>query len=148
MVAVDVCAVCLIAAAQVGIALGTCCQQQNENRHPHPTHHRPTFDRVAWSPGAACYAFDMLPALIVGLLTGWYLGLRAGIIAGLVTAGAMLVAQFVPGLSLLVYGLVVAWSAAVYFLGTKITKRTLGGGLLGNLGTQVRSLTNKLFGRK
>jgi hypothetical protein len=68
----------------------------------------------------------MLPALIVGALTAWYLGLRAGIIAAVVTAVAMLVAQFVPGLTLAVYALVVAWSAAVYFLGAKITNRIKG----------------------
>src|ERR1041384_3069120 len=38
----------------------------------------------------------MLPALIVGALTAWYLGLRAGIIAAVVTATALLVAMFVP----------------------------------------------------
>lgn len=73
----------------------------------------------------------MLPALIVGALTAWYLGLRAGIIAAIVTAAAMLVAMFVPGANLVVYGLVIAWSAAVYFLGSRITERTKGPSILG-----------------
>jgi len=68
----------------------------------------------------------MLPALIVGGLTAWYLGLRAGIIAAVVTAAALLVAAIVPipGITIAIYALVVAWSAAVYFLGSKITERT------------------------
>jgi hypothetical protein len=70
----------------------------------------------------------MLPALIVGALTAWYLGLRAGIIAAAVTAAALLVAMFVPipGITLAIYALVLAWSAAVYFLGGKITQRAQG----------------------
>jgi len=57
----------------------------------------------------------MLPALIVGALTAWYLGLRAGIIAAVVTAAALLIAMFVPipGITLAIYALVVAWSAAL-----------------------------------
>ncbi|MBA3503379.1 MAG: hypothetical protein M4D80_39540 [Myxococcota bacterium] len=70
----------------------------------------------------------MLPALIVGALTAWYLGLRAGVIAAIVTAVAMLVATFIPGANLVVYALVIAWSAAVYFLGGKITERQRGKG--------------------
>ncbi len=73
----------------------------------------------------------MLPALIVGALTAWYLGLRAGVIAAIVTAAAMLVATFIPGATLVVYALVVAWSAAVYFLGGKITERAKGPSILG-----------------
>lgn len=70
----------------------------------------------------------MLPALIVGALTAWYLGLRAGVIAAAITAAALLVAMFVPvpGITLAIYALVVAWCAAVYFLGAKITQRTTG----------------------
>jgi hypothetical protein len=73
----------------------------------------------------------MLPALIVGALTAWYLGLRAGVIAAIVTAVAMLIATFVPGANLVVYALVIAWSAAVYFLGGKITERAKGPSMLG-----------------
>jgi len=81
----------------------------------------------------------MLPALIVGALTAWYLGLRAGIIAAIVTAVAMLVAMFIPGASLVVYALVIAWSAAVYFLGSKITQRTTGPGMLSGLAGQANA---------
>ena len=71
----------------------------------------------------------MLPALIVGGLTAWYLGLRAGIIAAIVTAAALLIATLVPvpGITLTIYALILAWSAAVYFLGAKLTQNPRSG---------------------
>jgi hypothetical protein len=89
----------------------------------------------------------MLPALIVGALTAWYLGLRAGIIAAVVTAAALLIAMFVPipGITLAIYALVVAWSAAVYFLGAKITQRTTTPGWLSQAAGQATSWVNKLI---
>lgn len=64
----------------------------------------------------------MLAALVVGGLTAWYLGMRAGVIAAIATAAALIVAAFVPGVNLAVYALVIAWSAALYFLGPKMGK--------------------------
>ena len=64
----------------------------------------------------------MLPALIVGALTAWYLGVRIGVIVAVATAIALLAANFVPGLNLTVYALVIAWCAALYFFGPKISK--------------------------
>ena len=64
----------------------------------------------------------MLPALIVGALTAWYLGLRVGVVVAVVTAAALLAATFVPGMTLTVYALVIAWAAALYFFGPKISK--------------------------
>jgi hypothetical protein len=89
----------------------------------------------------------MVPALIVGLLTAWYLGMRAGIIAAIVTAAALLVAQFVPipGLSLAIYALVIAWSAAVYFLGSKISNRVKGPGMFSVVTGQASSWFKKTF---
>jgi len=89
----------------------------------------------------------MLPALIVGALTAWYLGLRAGIIAAVLTAAALLIAMFVPipGITLTIYALVVAWSAAVYFLGAKITQRTTGPGWLTGVTGQATSWARKLM---
>lgn len=88
----------------------------------------------------------MLPALIVGALTAWYLGLRAGIIAAAVTAAALLVAMFVPipGITLAIYALIVAWSVAVYFLGAKITQRMTGPGWLSGAAGQAASWIRKL----
>lgn len=64
----------------------------------------------------------MLPALIVGGLTAWYLGVRLGVIVAVATAAALLIAAFVPGMSITIYALVVAWCAALYFFGPKISK--------------------------
>jgi flagellar biosynthesis component FlhA len=89
----------------------------------------------------------MLAALIVGALTAWYLGLRAGIIAAAVTAVALLVAMFVPvpGITLAIYTLVIAWSAAVYFLGAKITQRTSSPSWLSGMTGQASSWVRKLI---
>jgi len=89
----------------------------------------------------------MLPALIVGALTAWYLGLRAGIIAAVVTAAALLLAMFVPvpGITLAIYALIVAWSAAVYFLGAKITQRTTSPSWLTGVAGQATSWVHKLI---
>jgi len=66
----------------------------------------------------------MLVALIVGGLTAWYLGLRAGIIAAIAAAAALFVAAIlpIPGVTITVYALIVAWVAAVYFLGARLTQ--------------------------
>jgi hypothetical protein len=92
----------------------------------------------------------MLPALIVGGLTAWYLGLRAGIIAAVVTAAALLIATFVPipGVTIAIYALIIAWSAAVYFLGSKITERTTkrtGPSWLDGVAGQATSWARKLM---
>lgn len=92
----------------------------------------------------------MLPALIVGALTAWYLGLRAGLVAAGVTFGALLAANFVPGLSLAVYALVLAWSGALYFLGPKLSASAKKGGrpnwlrgVTGPAGTWARKFMSK-----
>ena len=93
----------------------------------------------------------MLAALVVGALTAWYLGMRAGLIAAGVTFGALIVAGFVPGLTLAVYALVLAWSAALYFLGAKIataSKKGGGGGWLGGMTGQATSWARKLIRKR
>jgi hypothetical protein len=92
----------------------------------------------------------MLPALIVGALTAWYLGLRAGIIAAGVTLGALIVAGFVPGLTIAVYALVLAWSAALYFLGPRISASSKKGspGWLGGLTGQASAWARKLMSKR
>ena len=104
-----------------------------------------------------CYADFMLAALVVGALTAWYLGLQAGVIAAIATAVALILAAVVPGLTLAVYTLVIAWSAALYFLGPKMSKGkglkdnsggTAGvlGGLMGAAG-QASSWVKKRLGK-
>ena len=97
----------------------------------------------------------MIPAIIVGGLTAWYLGLRLGVIIAVVTAVALIVATFVPGLTLTVYALVAAWSAGLYFFGAKISKATgqrgMFGGALGGLNSgvnQASAWAKKVLGRK
>jgi hypothetical protein len=89
----------------------------------------------------------MLPALIVGALTAWYLGLRAGIIAAAVTLASLIVADFVPvpGVKLAIYALVLAWSGAVYFLGGKITQRTAQPSWFSGVSGQAQSLVRKFL---
>lgn len=92
----------------------------------------------------------MLPALIVGALTAWYLGMRAGLIAAGVTFGALVLSSFVPGLTLAVYALVLAWSAALYFLGPKMSASAGkgGGGLLGGARSQAMAWARKLMSKR
>ena len=97
-----------------------------------------------------CYRDFMLAALIVGALTAWYLGLRTGIIVAAVTAAALLVAMFVPipGITLAIYALIVAWSAAVYFLGARITQRTTTPGWMSNVTGQATLWARNLMKKK
>lgn len=93
----------------------------------------------------------MLAALIVGGLTAWYLGLRAGVIAAIATAAALIASAFVPGLTLAVYALVIAWSAALYFLGAKISQKKPGAafgvtGAVTGVASQVSAWAKKLMG--
>jgi hypothetical protein len=92
----------------------------------------------------------MLPALIVGALTAWYLGLRAGLIAAGVTFGSLILASFVPGLTIGVYALVLAWSAALYVLGPKISASAKrgGGGVLGGVTGQAMAWARKLMSKR
>ncbi len=90
----------------------------------------------------------MLPALIVGALTAWYLGLRIGAVAAVATAIALLVAIFVPGMSITVYALVVAWCAALYFFGPKMSKasgKPTMSNLFGSPFTQAQAWVKKLW---
>lgn len=91
----------------------------------------------------------MLPALIVGALTAWYLGIRPGVIAAAVTAVALLIAMFlpVPGITLAIYALIIAWCVAMYFLGAKITQRVNGPGWLQGLTGQATEWARKLTKR-
>jgi len=90
----------------------------------------------------------MLPALIVGALTAWYLGIRIGVIVAIAVAAALLLAAFVPGMSITVYALVIAWAAALYFFGPKISKASGKSSLLGGTFGQATAWARKFMGRK
>jgi hypothetical protein len=81
----------------------------------------------------------MIPAVIVGALTAWYLGLRIGVMVAIATAVALLVATVIPGMTITVYALVIAWAAAMYFFGPKIAKASGKGSLFGSVGATVGS---------
>ncbi len=59
-------------------------------------------------------------ALVVGGVTGWYLGVRAGVLAAAMSAIGLLIAMFVPGTSLPVYVAIGLWLAALYVIKTKL----------------------------
>jgi hypothetical protein len=97
----------------------------------------------------------MFAALVVGALTAWYLGLNLGIVVAAVTAAALFVGMFIPGLNLAVYALIVAWCAALYFFGPKISKATgkkgfVGSTMGGAMGaySQAKSWLDKKLGGK
>ena len=83
----------------------------------------------------------MIPALIVGGYTAWFLGLRTGVIAAVSVAVGLLVAGFVPvpGISLVVYALILGWCGALFFFGRKMaggsTQRSAAAGIVGELGS-------------
>jgi hypothetical protein len=92
----------------------------------------------------------MLPALIVGVYTAWHLGLRAGVVAAAVTAAAMLLAVFVPipGITLAIYAVVIAWCAAMHFLGGKIGEHAQAPGWLSELTGEAMNWARKLTKRR
>jgi hypothetical protein len=93
----------------------------------------------------------VIAALIVGGLTAWYLGLRVGMIVAGITAVALIVASVVPGMSLAIYALVLAWSAALYFFGSKISKASGKTSMFGSVGgsiVQAREWAKRALNRK
>jgi len=93
----------------------------------------------------------MLAALIVGALSAWYLGLRIGVITAIATAVALIVATFVPGMTMTIYALVIAWCAALYFFGPKISKasgKTSMSSVFGSPFAQASSWVKRQLGRK
>ena len=62
----------------------------------------------------------ILLALVVGGITAWYLGVRIGVAAAIVSAVALLVSMFVPGTALPVYVLLGLWLAGLWVVKTKI----------------------------
>jgi len=91
-----------------------------------------------------------MAALIVGALTAWYLGLRLGIIVAVIAFAALLIANFVPGMTLTVYALVIGWAAALYFFGPKISKasgKTSMSSVFGSPFAQAQLWAKGLFNR-
>ena len=84
----------------------------------------------------------MIAAVIIGLLTAWYLGVRAGVVAAVVSALALVVAMVVPGATWTVYLLLGGYVVMLYALGGRLTGRS--GGAVGEWGQQAARWTAKL----
>jgi hypothetical protein len=59
-------------------------------------------------------------ALVVGGLTGWYLGIRAGLISAAVSAVALAIATVVPPVAISIYALLAVWCLGVYLVKGKL----------------------------
>ncbi len=62
----------------------------------------------------------IIGALLIGLLTAYYFGIKPGIIAAGVSGLLFLIASIVPGASLTVYGVVVVFIVAVCLVGPRM----------------------------
>jgi hypothetical protein len=63
----------------------------------------------------------ILAALFIGLLTAYYFGIRAGSAAAVTSLGLFLLVAFMPGVKLLVYGLVASALVALFIVGPRTT---------------------------
>lgn len=66
----------------------------------------------------------ILAAIVIGLITAYYLGLKAG---GIAAAGSMLlfvIAQVVPGATMWAYAIVAVGLLALFAFGPKLQKRS------------------------
>ena len=61
----------------------------------------------------------ILAALVAGLVTAYYFGLRPGIAAALITLGLFLAGAIIPGLGLISYVAVGGGLVGVYALGSR-----------------------------
>jgi len=66
----------------------------------------------------------LVAALVVGVLTAYYFGLRLGLYAAAATAGALFATLVVPGVTWLVYGAVAVTIVGLVYLGPRYGKAT------------------------
>jgi hypothetical protein len=64
----------------------------------------------------------LIAAALVGGLTGYYFGIRAGAIAAAVSAFLFVLAMFMPGYAVAFYGIVIVAVVAICFIGPKVAK--------------------------
>jgi hypothetical protein len=62
----------------------------------------------------------VVAALIIGAVTAWYLGVRAGIFAAIISAALLVLALFVPPTALGIYIVLGAYCVGLYLFGTKL----------------------------
>jgi len=66
------------------------------------------------------YDQGVIAALIIGAFTAWYLGLRAGIFAAVISAALLVLAMFVPPTALGIYIVLGAYVVGLWLFGSKI----------------------------
>ena len=93
----------------------------------------------------------MIPALIVGGYTAWFLGMRTGVIAAVAVAVGLLAAALlpIPGATFVVWALIAGWCGALFFFGRKLAgdKQVGKSGLLSDLGSMAGSVAGSLASR-
>jgi hypothetical protein len=62
----------------------------------------------------------VVAALIIGAVTAWYLGVRAGVFAAIISAALLVLALFVPPTALGIYIVLGAYCVGLYLFGTKL----------------------------
>jgi hypothetical protein len=62
----------------------------------------------------------VVAALIIGAVTAWYLGVRAGIFAAIISAALLVLALFVPPTALGIYIVLGAYVVGLYLFGSKL----------------------------
>jgi hypothetical protein len=63
----------------------------------------------------------ILAALIIGLLTAYYFGIKAGSAAAIAAFGLFLLVAFMPGVKLLVYGVIASALVGLFVVGPRST---------------------------
>jgi len=62
----------------------------------------------------------VVASLIIGAVTAWYLGVRAGVFAAIISAALLVLALFVPPTALGIYIVLGAYCVGLYLFGTKL----------------------------
>jgi hypothetical protein len=64
----------------------------------------------------------LIAVLLVGLLTGYYFGVKPGAIAAGIAFALLLFGSLVPGAAVSAYALLLLGATGVYFVGTRMAK--------------------------
>ena len=81
-------------------------------------------------------------AILIGLLTAYYFGIKHGIVAAATSAVLFIIADIVPGTTLIIYGTVAVFIAGVALLGPRFVKPEEEQG-----GRKVRRLAKQALGK-
>jgi hypothetical protein len=88
----------------------------------------------------------VVAALIIGAVTAWYLGVRAGIVAAAISAALLFLALFVPPTALGIYIVLGAYVVGLWLFGTKLPGLT-GQKKTGGLAAGMKGEAVKWYGR-